>query len=133
LAELSVIAREVSFLSGELIFTEGDPAQELYLLLDGWVDIVIVTNDQGQPYQLVTTLTPGEMLGWSAVVAPHIYTTSAICASPVWAISFDQIDLQSLFETNKKLRYTMMVRICQVIAGRLKATRLQMASLFVLN
>ena len=117
----------------EVIFNEGDRAYTLYLLLDGWVDIVVEANKQGQPRQLATTLTTGNVFGWSALVEPYVYTSSAICASPVQAIGFDRIKLQTLFETNQRLCYTMTMRVCQVIVSRLHSTRRQMVSMFVLN
>jgi CRP/FNR family cyclic AMP-dependent transcriptional regulator len=135
LESLSAIACEISFQSGDLIFDEGDSAHMLYLLLDGWVDIVVEINDhQDSRRQLVvTTLSSGNMFGWSAVVEPYVYTTSAVCASPVKAIGFSKIDLQSLFETNQRLYYVIITRICQIIASRLHTTRLQMASMFVMD
>ena len=135
LESLSAIACEISFQSGDLIFDEGDAAHTLYLLLEGWVDIVIEINDhQDSRRQLVvTTLSSGDIFGWSAVVEPYIYTTSAVCASPVKAIGFSKIDLQSLFDTNQRLGHIIITRICQIIASRLRTHWLQMASMFVMD
>lgn len=133
LDSLANIACEFTFQSDEVIFNEGDRAFTLYLLLAGWVDIVVETNVQGQHRQLVTTLTTGSIFGWSAVVEPYVYTSSAICASPVQTIGFDRIELQSLFETAPRLCYMLTMRVCQVIASRLHSTRRQMVSMFVMN
>ena len=130
LKSLCIIADEVSFQRGEIIFTEGDPANALYLLLDGWVDIVVNTDTQGDRRGLVTTLTSGEIFGWSAVVAPHVYTASAVCASPVKAVKFKGTELLALFELDPRLCCAVIRRICQVVARRLQSTRLQMVSLF---
>jgi CRP-like cAMP-binding protein len=135
LDSLSAIACEISFQSGDLIFDEGDSAHTLYLLLDGWVDIVIEINDHQDNRQqlVVTTLSSGDMFGWSAAVEPYVYTTAAVCVSPVKAIGFSKIDLQHLFETNQRLCYIIITRICQIIASRLHTTRLQMVSMFVMD
>ena len=133
LESLANIACEVTFQSDEVIFNEGDRAYTLYLLLDGWVDIVVEANKQGQPRQLATTLTTGNVFGWSALVEPYVYTSSAICASPVQVIGFDRAKLQSLFEANLRLSYTLTMRVCQVIASRLHSTRRQMVSMFVMS
>jgi len=133
LESLANIACEVTFRSDELIFDEGDPAHTLYLLLDGWVDIVVEANEKGQHRQLVTTLTPGNIFGWSALVEPYTYTSSAVCASPVQTIGFGRKKLQTLFEADPRLCYTLTMRVCQVIAARLHSTRRQMVSMFVMN
>ncbi|GAB4535050.1 MAG: hypothetical protein Kow0063_18840 [Anaerolineae bacterium] len=131
LKSLSIIARRVSFQRGDIIFREGYPAHSLFLIIDGWVDIVVKTDAQGRHYEPVTTLSPGDIFGWSAVVEPHIYTGSAFCASPVEAIKFKGADLLGLFELDPNLCCIIMRRICRVIADRLRATRLQMVSLFL--
>jgi len=128
---LSFIGREISFQRGDRIFQEGDSAHSLYLLLEGWVDVLIDTEAGGDRRELMMTLTAGEIFGWSAVVAPHIYTASAVCASPVKAVSLSQVELQAIFEIDREFYCTIVTQICHVIASRLRATRLQMASLFV--
>jgi CRP/FNR family cyclic AMP-dependent transcriptional regulator len=131
LKSLSIIAEEVSFQRGDFIFREDDQAHTLYLLLDGWVDIMINTDTGGERRELVMTLTCGDVFGWSAVVEPYIYTASAVCASPVKAIGFKGVDLLALFEIDPRLCCIIVKKTCQVIANRLRATRLQMVSLFV--
>jgi CRP-like cAMP-binding protein len=131
LKSLSIIANKVSFQRGDLIFREDDPARALYLLIDGWVDIVINTDAQGEQHELVTTLSPGDIFGWSAVVDPYAYTGSAVCASPVEAIDFKGADLLGMFELDPRLCCVIMSKVCKVTADRLRATRLQMVSLFL--
>jgi CRP-like cAMP-binding protein len=132
---LSIIARETSFQRGDCIFHEGDTAHALYLLLEGWVDVLISTEALAEARDdqrgLMMTLTAGDIFGWSAVVAPYVYTASAVCASPVKAISLSRVELQALFEIDQEFYCTIVTKICHVIASRLHATRLQMASLFV--
>lgn len=131
LKSLSIIARHVSFQRGDIMFREGYPAHSLFLLTDGWVDIVVKTDVQGKHDELVATLSLGDIVGWSALVEPYVYTGSAFCASPVQAIKFKGADLLGLFELDPKLCCVMMRRVCQVISTRLRATRLQMLSLFL--
>jgi CRP-like cAMP-binding protein len=95
------------------------------------VDIVVNTDAQGEQHELVTTLSPGDIFGWSAVVDPYAYTGSAVCASPVEAIDFKGADLLGMFELDPRLCCVIMRKVCQVTAGRLRATRLQMVSLFL--
>jgi CRP/FNR family cyclic AMP-dependent transcriptional regulator len=131
LKSLSIIANLASFERGDLIFREDEPAHTLYLLTDGWVDIMINTDVQGTRQALVTTRISGDVFGWSAVVEPCIYTASAMCISPVKVIRFRGADLLALFEIDAQLCCLMMKRFCQVVASRLQATRIQMVSLFV--
>ncbi len=133
LRSLAAIASEIWFQRGDFICREGDPAERLYLLLDGWVDIQVNVNAQARRRELLATQTAGDIFGWSAVVQPYIYTTSVVCASPVQVVSFKGTDLLALFEADRRLGSTLMTKICQIIASRLRATRQQMISLFVLG
>jgi len=133
LERLATIAGEIGFERGDFICREGDPAQRFYLLLDGWADILVNIDPQGQRRELLATLTAGDIFGWSALVQPYIYTTSVVCASPVRAISFNGVDLLAMGEADLRLGSALMTSICQVIASRLRATRQQMISLFILS
>jgi len=131
LRSLSIIANRVSYQRGDRIFEEKQLAHTLYLIVDGWVDIVVNTDAQGEHHELVTTLSSGDIIGWSALVEPFAYTGAALCASPVEAIEFKGPDLLGLFELDPNLCCVVMRKVCQVIAHRLRATRLQMVSLFL--
>ncbi len=128
LQSLADIARPVSFEEGATIFHQSTPASTLYLLLDGWVDIVM-GNDVHD--ELLTALSRGDIFGWSAIVEPYVYTSSARCATPVSALAFAAGELLALFQADARLCYTLMNRTCRVVASRLRATQLQLASLFV--
>jgi CRP-like cAMP-binding protein len=129
LKSISSVADEVSFQRGDFVFREDSQAGALFLLLDGWVDIVINTDAGGDRYELMMTLTPGDVFGCSAVVEPYLYTASAMCVSPVRALRFKGADLLALFEIDFHLRCIMMKNICRVVANRLRSTRLQLLSL----
>jgi CRP-like cAMP-binding protein len=131
LRSLSAIADQLSFERGAVIFTENTPAHALYLLLDGWVDILINTDAQGSRRELVTILTCGDLFGWSALIKPHVYAASAVCASPVKAIQMEGADLRRLFEFNNTLRSLIIERICQMIAAQLRAARVPIVKLSV--
>jgi len=131
LRRLAAIAEEVSFPRGTLIFAEGDPAHTFYLLLDGWVDILVNLDASGERRELVTILSPGDLFGWSAVVEPYVYTASALCASPVTAIGIRGNDLRQLLETDPRLGWVFITRVSRVIVSRLRATRAQVVGLLV--
>jgi|YNPMSStandDraft_2_1061718.scaffolds.fasta_scaffold09538_1 CRP-like cAMP-binding protein len=131
LGTLAALADQRHFAEGETIFQQGEPATTLYLLLDGWVDLTVDCDAQGVRRELVMTLTQGEVFGWSAVVEPYVYTASAQCATPVTVLAFSGADLLTLFATDARLCYTLMNRICRVIAGRLEIARAQLVSSFI--
>ena len=131
LESLAACAEKVAYERGTAIFAEDTPARSLYLLLDGWVDIFVKVDAQGDSRELATILTAGDLFGWQAIIEPYAYTATAVCASPVTAIQITGDDLQGLFATNVKLGSLIIERICQMIAGQLRAARSQMVKLIV--
>ncbi|MCS7260656.1 MAG: cyclic nucleotide-binding domain-containing protein [Anaerolineae bacterium] len=127
---LAALANLQHFSEGATIFRQGTPATHLYLLLEGWVDLTIDADVRSVRRELLMTLTQGEVFGWSAVVEPYVYTAAAQCATPVVVLAFSGADLLALFATDARLCYTLMNRICRVIARRLETTRAQLVGLF---
>ena len=75
LKELAVAGREQSLAEGELLFSEGDRADHLFFLADGEMETLIRAEEEGDIS--LSTLPPGEPVGWSALIEPHLYTASA--------------------------------------------------------
>ena len=78
-----------TFEEGELIFKEGAEADHFYMLDSGKVDLVV-----GEPQETrFLAYYPGEIFGWSALVRPHRYLSTARCMtqSAVSRISVEAI------------------------------------------
>ena len=67
-----------TFEEGELIFREGAAANYFYMLDEGKVDLLV-----GEPQETrFLAYYPGEIFGWSALVRPHRYLSTARCMTP---------------------------------------------------
>ncbi|MBN1320436.1 MAG: cyclic nucleotide-binding domain-containing protein [Thermoleophilia bacterium] len=102
--------------TAERLTTEGSPADHLYLFLKGRA-AVKVRSPEGRQV-LIDELGPGEVLGWGAVVEPHIYTASAWTTKPSEVILVDGKKLRELCETNKRIGYHVARSIGEVISRR---------------
>lgn len=131
LNRLAALATEYHFSRGDAILQESQPAQTLYVICEGWVDVILSSGVWGNRQEVVATLTTGDALGWSAVVEPYFYTATALCITPVTAIGIAGRPLLQLFEEEPDLGCQVMLRLCRVIADRLLATRRQITSLFM--
>jgi CRP/FNR family cyclic AMP-dependent transcriptional regulator len=127
LKQLAMAGREQAASAGEVLFTEGKHAHNLLFLTEGAVDILIAENGDKDSIAL-TSLPAGELLGWSAVVEPYIYTASARATRPSRVIVFASADLEKLL-ANDHFSILLMKKIVQVMRQRLKDTRIQLLSL----
>lgn len=120
--KLAEIAQERTFAAGDVVFNEGDPATDLYLLLEG---CIFLGARFSKRMGLVTfaSLGPGDFFGWSAVVPPHRKTAHADVIRPARVLIFKGTELLALCEADKVLGYTVMRHLLATVGKRLVATR----------
>jgi CRP-like cAMP-binding protein len=129
LRSVATISQEETYEANSFIFRERDTAEKLYLLMEGSVEIMVDTDEQGLQHETVSILTAGDIFCWSAVVEPHTLTASAYAASPVTVVALDGAGLRGMFELDCHLGYHVLQKVSQVISSRLNDTRVQMLSL----
>jgi len=119
--QLAAFASPKSFAAQQMIFHEGDPANECYLICKG--QLGIETAPFGCDGIRIETLGPGEVLGWSWLLPPYELHYSARALEPTQVIALDGKALRARCEEDHDLGYEIMKRFALVIVRRLAATR----------
>lgn len=105
---------EATFAKREVIFKEGDPANALYILEQGTVDLKI------GPMKTVYSLTEGsDIFGWSSMVENARYTATAIASTNIQAIGIDTRKMNRVFNANPAFGLSVYRRLCAVFNKRL--------------
>ncbi|MDX1382595.1 MAG: Crp/Fnr family transcriptional regulator [Thermoanaerobaculia bacterium] len=127
LATLSMVSEEVAFAAGEELFKKGDPAEYLYVITEGEVDIqyALASGDR----RTVDQLSAGDLVVWSAVVEPHVCTAFGVARTDVRAIAVEAARLRQLLHEDGELYHSLMSRLVKVVTGRLTGARRQLAAL----
>jgi len=99
-----------------VIFEQGDPALFLYLILDGTVEVNYKPYD-GPPLT-VTTLTPGNIVGWSAAIGNATYTSGAVCKEDCEAIRMSKRDLYNLCATEPEAGRIILSLLAESVSPR---------------
>ena len=123
LAILAELCHLYSMSEDHHIFSEGSKANDVHLCLSGKVDILIRL---GQPWNRnipIHRAGQGEVFGWSALVAPYIYTASAECIESGEEIRLKGSELLSLFQKSPIIGYAVMENLGAIISLRLSQTR----------
>jgi CRP/FNR family transcriptional regulator, cyclic AMP receptor protein len=119
MADLDAIGR-ISYVrefdTGEELITEGGAADKFYLILKGKAEVKVRLPEGRQV--LIDELGPGEMLGWGAVMEPHVHSASAWTTEPCELIVVDGDSLRVLCDQNKRLGYQVVRGIGEVISKR---------------
>lgn len=127
LAILASGAKEAQFNAGDILFREGEPASQFYLIERG--SVAIAAHEPGNGTVLVQELGPGDVLGWSWLFAPFEWRFMARATEATTAIVLNGAHLLIAAEENHEFGYELMKRVAQVVIHRLQATRQQLLNL----
>jgi len=129
--QLELIAgcgRNVTFDAGARLFREGDPADTFFLVRHGIVALETYVPNRGP--LTTSTISAGEIAGWSWLVPPYKWHFTGRAVEPVRAIQFDGTCLRGKCDEDPRLGYELLNRFAQVLVERLQATRFQLMDVY---
>lgn len=127
LALLRPLFERVSFRAGTTVVEQGDPADFLYLIERGLLQILYQPYD-GEPIT-ITHVEVGGLFGWSAVVGSPNYTSSGIAVEDLDVIRVRGSDLRRLCEENPEAGRAILDRLAGVVSARWKDAHEQVRSM----
>jgi CRP-like cAMP-binding protein len=134
LKTLAMIAEEIKLEDGQVVIEEGKPADALYFLLEGSVALYHpVANPQstgGSTEIPVCEINPGEPFSISALIEPHVLTSTARSSGVSRVIRLTVNDLKTAFAQDARLECMMVRCVAEAAMGRLNSTRVQLAAAY---
>ena len=141
-ADLEGLAGEVAhrtFRKGDRIVQEGLPANRLYILVSGTIELsFLVPVAAGEVDPLVveapgsvvihTVNEPGALIGWSAMVEPYVCRATAMALETTRMIAFDRLAIEEYCERRPEFGLRFMRRVLRSLGERLGRTRAQLAT-----
>lgn len=121
------LGSECTFEPDQIVFREGDPSSFFYLIVEGRVALEITTPNRVLTIQ---TVEGGEELGWSSLLSRVNKQFRARSLDPVRAIAFDGARVIAACEEDHEFGYLVMRKVLEIVAERLKATRMQMLDVY---
>jgi CRP-like cAMP-binding protein len=118
----------VRFAEGELLFRDGDPADNFLIVRHGTVALETFVPARGPV--TIETVEAGEVVGWSWLFPPYRSHFDARALSLVRATSFDGVCLRGKCERDPRLGYDLLSRFAQVLIERLQWTRLRLLDVY---
>jgi len=120
---------EETFEAGELVFAQGGPAENLYILLEGEVTLGIKANGEVD-ITASSVGKRGETFGLSSLIKPYRSNVSAICTKKTRVLSISGEVLRKLMKQNRKVGMEIMERVAEIYYSRLNNTRAMITNLF---
>ena len=123
------IAQSRSFNKNEVMFDEGQYADNFYFIVSGNVLLEVYTTTTGCKH--IITVGKGEVLGWSSMTDQRQYTARAVALDPLQVVEVDGAKLRALCDADPRFGYEFLRRTMIALAKRLTATWKQLAELYV--
>jgi CRP-like cAMP-binding protein len=125
--QLSVLAEaacDVRFPAKHRLFDDGGNATRFWLIQCGHVSLDL--NVPGEGPVVIETIGMGELLGWSWLFPPFKWAFGAAAATAVEAFEFDAPAVRDRCGADPVLGNELNQRISEVLAKRLRATRIRL-------
>lgn len=136
LAALQPHAAEETYRKGDKLFTEGEPATEVWFVLEGQVGLYFEMPD-GRPSSSDTRVSSigeddwvAKTFGWSCFVPPYTMRLSAYCLSrSCKVVKVSRDGLLKLFKKEPEAGYMFMSHLVRVVGYRFHQFRDEIAKL----
>jgi len=109
------------------IFEQGDPAERLYLILEGSISIHYKPYDG--PTIKITHLREGDVFGWSAVIGSAQYTSTIVSDTALQAVCIRGEDLWNISLQNPEIGKFVLDRLARVVSTRWKNAHTQVQAI----
>ena len=114
-------AKEECFGVGDILFRETDPANTLYLIQTGRIELE--SASRCGKTTTIQGLGAGDVLGWSWLFPPFAWHFQARATQPTRVLCCDGGHLLVRAEEDPVFGYAVMRRLTQLVIQRLQATR----------
>jgi CRP/FNR family transcriptional regulator, cyclic AMP receptor protein len=128
---ISSISNVREFTAGEIIFEENSAGQQLYVIIDGEVDIQVnpesIGESPGSRMSTLTTMRRGESFGEMALIDRGLRSATACCAqNETSVIIIPRQQLIQLCEQHPRVGYLLMRNLAADLAMKIRESGFQL-------
>ncbi len=117
--------KETTFNSGQIICEEGDPGQEMYIILSG--SVLVCKQVEGQIDTVVARFGPGDCFGEFALFDQSPRSATVQAEEVTQLLVFSRHDLELLIETAPQMAAQFMLVLMDELSERLRNTNEQLS------
>ncbi len=121
LQDIVGLCHEATHAEGDKVLVEGQPAEKLFIVQWGKLSLEKrLQLGRGAKTRLATLgyVSSGNTAGWSTLVPPHTYTSTAVCMEPTRLIVLDGPGLRRVMEQNPRIGQKLMGLVAALIKRR---------------
>jgi len=125
LDKLIPLCEEQVYEQGSVVFCEGAQCNFVQTLKSGKValETELAISRSGAERATIDVLSEGSSFCWSALMEPHILTSSGRCLEKTEILALDGEKLKALLDENPQMGYKVANNLVKVVASRLQHTK----------
>ena len=128
----AMMAEEKMCKKDTILFNEGDPADFLYLLIEGNIDLCFKSEEKYHPKETKTlfvgVINPGEIFAISSIIEPYILNATGRATRDCNYVQINAEQLRKYLDEHPDAGYLFCKQIAKVMKNRLASTRVQLAA-----
>ena len=119
--QVLALGTAVTVPSGAALFRLGDPAERLFLITRGRINLTLPMRISGQEQPVVVEeRNSGQVVGWSALIPPYKFTLAATAPLETEVIALPRESLHRYFAGNPAVGYKIALNLAVVVGHRLQ-------------
>ncbi len=122
LSEILSRSTPKSYGEGETIFSQGEEAINLFILIKGEIDLRLKTKERID-FMASKIENEGAVFGTASLMEPFYYNVSAICLKPSEVLRIDARWLKDKMKEDPKMGVEIMKRLATIYFNRLNELR----------
>ena len=123
--ELVTVMEVESYNAGDIVFKEGDSADNLYILQTGALNLYMA----GAKEATCVAIKAGEAVGWSSLVEREAYSALVECAKPSKLYKINKTKLDRILKQYPNIGMLFYKRLAGLIGGRVIKCYQEMAKI----
>ena len=116
LQRVAAITTEYLFTDGEMLFEQGDPGDEMYVIVSGEVRVLVLRENQEE--KVIARRVAGDVVGEMSVISGDARSASVAAVGDVRVLCLDRLSFESLLRERPEVSLAVLREIC----ARLKQT-----------
>lgn len=120
LAEVEKLLKPMSKKAGDMVFSQDDPGDGLYIVASGSVSVFHQEKDD--THLKLTEIGTGSFFGEMALLSDIPRTASAVAAEDTDLLLLNRTDLLDLSEARPRIGVKIVMQLSQIVAERLRRT-----------
>ncbi|HEY6010744.1 MAG TPA: cyclic nucleotide-binding domain-containing protein [Nitrospirota bacterium] len=125
------ISRMEAFAKGDMLFTEGAPGDQCFVITNGEVRISKFIPNIGE--EALAILKPGDYFGEMALIDTFPRSANAIANTDVALLAINKADLNKIMIADRELGYKLLWAFTRTLSKRLRETNEKMAGFLALS